>query len=273
MKRIYYGALDPIVRSALRRLPVSVRTEAVALQWGYRFQPEPEWVVLRSGRKIWTNAVDHSQLLIRYLGTFEPKSLESMRTLLRPGATVLDVGANIGVFSIEAANIVGKDGKVISIEPFPFHADAIRRSAEANDFVQITVVSCAVADRFGAAVLSLPRGGNRGMFTIGKVSGSEHGDVPVSTIDEIVGDKQVDFIKMDIEGSEYRALLGAERTLRRSKPPILIELNEAALQTCGSSSRKVKDVLMSHGYSGRLVGSGRSIELDDQHVCDECIFA
>lgn len=268
-----YKVVDLVLRIILRLLPPSNFTEKIALSWGYRFQPKPGLVKLRSGAFIQTERIDHQQLLLYYTGTFEPHCLKVMTDYLRPGDTLLDVGANIGLFSIEGAKRIGPSGKVISIEASPHHAKMIKSSAALNGIQDvIEVFSCAAGDALGSATLTLPRNGNGGMFTLGDVEGDEQMDVTVRLIDEIVEGLKIDFIKIDIEGSEYRALLGAHRVVSRFHPPILIELNDRALAACGSSSQKVKELLFSHGYRGTVIASGRPISLWDRHCCDECLF-
>jgi FkbM family methyltransferase len=264
-----YRIANAVLRILLRSAPYSNSTEKIALWWGYRFQPKLGLVELRSGASVYLNANDHLQLLLYYLGTFEPHCLAVMIGRLERGQTLLDVGANIGLFSVEAARI---GANVIAIEAAPHHADAIRASVRVNGFHQIEVVPFAVADTDGSAVLRLPYGGNHGSFTLGQIDGDHAIEVEVRTIDEIVGGRSIDFIKIDIEGSEYRALLGAKQIIARSKPAILIELNEEALQACGSSTRQVKELLSEYGYVGRIVSTNRVIGIEDGHVCDEALF-
>jgi FkbM family methyltransferase len=266
-----YRLIDTVLKNVLRLLPVTPLTELIALWWGYRFRPAPSVVRLRSGALMQTTQVDHLQLLLYYLGSFEPRCIDAMRKHVKPGNTILDVGANIGLFTIEGTKAIGPSGNLIAIEAAPSHANSVRESARLNQMANVEVVSVAVGDSDGEATLTLPRDTNFGMFTLGKVDGDESYKVPVRRIDDIVAGRKIDFIKMDIEGSEYRALLGAKETLK-SRPPILIELNEIALKGCGSSSFQVKQLLASMNYTGRIVGSNVDITIEQPHVCDECLF-
>jgi FkbM family methyltransferase len=195
-----------------------------------------------------------------------------------PAATVVDVGANIGVYSIESALAVGPKGRVISIEAAPEHAQKLRENLQLNRMTNVVVVETALGEVPGEGKLSLPEGDNLGMFTLGAVSGSHSHLVAVRPLDDVIGElgvARVDFVKMDIEGSEYRALCGAKATVTRDRPTILIELNEVALRRCNSSSAEVKKLLDSFGYQGWIVGC-RSLEpindLTVEHHCDECLF-
>jgi FkbM family methyltransferase len=265
-----YRTIDDALRFGLRRFPPRY-AETLALWWGYRFQPAPGVINLRSGVKLRTTHVDHLQLLLYYTGTFEDHCLQTMKRHLRPGFTVLDVGANIGLFTVEAAKAVGPDGKVLSIEALPSHAETVRAAAALNGFSNVTVFNVAAGRKDGDAVLTLPANSNFGSYTLGSVIGTETVNIPVRRIDDVLDGQRVDFIKMDIEGSELDALKGAVKTLA-SKPTLLIELNDPALNSCGASSKEVKQLLRDHGYIGRDVLTGRPVDFDQYHHCDECLF-
>jgi FkbM family methyltransferase len=274
---ILYRAFDHALRVGLRLAPPSAFFENVALWWGYRFQPRAEAIKLRSGALLHVTDTEHSQLLMRYLGTFEPHCLAYLHKYAKPGSTVIDVGANIGLYTVEASRSVGPTGRVISIEAAPSHARSVESSAELNGARNVTVINSAVGSEDGEATLTLPAGGNLGMFTLGAVAGTHSFKVRVRTIDEILKEQNVssvEFMKMDIEGSEFKALSGAQNTIEKYKPPILIELNEKASRACGSSTSEVKSLLASFGYRGFLIGKSSlsSILPDQHHDIDECLF-
>jgi FkbM family methyltransferase len=215
--------------------------------------------------------------LLYYLGTFEPYCLSYLHRCAGKGSTIVDVGANVGFYTIESSLSVGPTGRVISIEAAPSHVRSIRENVRLNEFENVKVIETAVGDTNGEAVLTLPSGDNLGAFTLGRVIGEQAYSVTVKRIDDILqeqGTASVDFIKMDIEGSELRALRGAEQTLKSDRPAILLELNSAALQRCGSSVAEVKEFLDRHGYKGWILTrtTARPIENSDTHSCDECLF-
>jgi hypothetical protein len=116
------------------------------------------------------------------------------------------------------------------------------------------------------------------MFTLGYASSEAEYRVEVRRLDDLLEERgvhRVDLIKIDIEGSEYRALRGAARTLLKHKPTLLIELNEEALQRCQSSASDVKRLLYESGYRGWLIGRStvRPVpETQETHGCEECLF-
>ena len=217
-------------------------------------------------------------MLIYYFGTFEPRALSYLKRCVGHGGTVLDVGANIGVYTLESSIIVGRAGRVISIEAAPLHITALKENIDLNGINNVSLIESAVGDSTGWVTLARPRGGNLGMFTVGSVNADEAYSVPLRRIDDLLEGheiKSIDLIKMDIEGSEYRALRGAANTLAKYKPTILVELNESALHGCKSCARDVKELLRENGYRGWQIGRTAVRPISDiqaEHRCDECIF-
>ncbi len=273
-----YKAVDAAMRTILRRIPIAAWSERLALNWGYRFRGAPRVVRLRSGPVILVDPTDYLQLMIYYFGTFEPNSLNMAVSCLSGGSTMIDVGANIGLYTLTCAEAVGPTGRVLSIEAAPPNARALRDNVRRNGMHNVTVIEAAAADTTGQKIITRPLGANLGMFTLGSLDGEEQFEVKLKKIDDIVLCEQierVDLIKMDVEGFEYRALLGAEQTLDKLKPSVIIELNGTALRRCDTSPQQVKEFLYRHGYLGWIIGSGTLSPISrDQidHVCDECLF-
>lgn len=273
-----YRMADAVLRCGLRRLPNWAWADSLALCWGYRFRPAPCLGRLRNGAILQLDEGDYLELMVYYRGTFEPHCLRYLRLCSRPGATIVDVGANIGVYTLESSLVVGPTGRVISIEAAPRNAQALRRNIELNGMENIVVLETAVGEITSSATLALSAGGNLGMFTLGAASGEKEYRVAVRRLDDLLAEKRVDkvdLIKMDIEGSEYHALLGAVGTLSRHRPTLVIELNEGALRGCRSSANEVKKLLRECGYRGWSIGRRVVRVIPDSqgtHDCDECLF-
>lgn len=151
---------------------------------------------------------------------------------LKKGMTVLDLGGNIGFYTILARSIVGPKGKVFSFEPFPDNTNLIRASIKENSFTNVTVVEAAVSDRIGKDTLHLsPDACSEHSlldldFQYNLEPQQNEIEVQTLTVDDYleknVGDFKVDFIKMDIEGSESRAIKGMQKVLEKNKHLILM---------------------------------------------------
>lgn len=261
----------------LRRIPVTNASQKLALRWGFSYQPYPEIVTLRCGKRCRLDKIDFLQLLIRYQGIFEPHCIRIMYRLLCVDSTFLDIGANIGVHTLFATSIIGGVGRIISVEAAPENVQRLRDNLALSFVDNVTVLHCAVGKCRGFTTISMPTGGNSGMYRIGAVSEGQAGQIIVRTVDEIAATENVRkfaLIKIDIEGSEFNALQGAANTLNSQRPPLMIELNQEALASFGSNPDDVKQLLHDYGYCGWVIGSRKILRIrnNQHHDCDECLF-
>lgn len=155
---------------------------------------------------------------------------------VRPGATVIDVGASWGPFTYHLARRVGTSGVVYSYEPHPANAEVLQRVAKARPGVHFRPV--AVSDTAGSGEMSVPR---QGKHRVTAQSSLAHGFdavdgvdvdtlvVPTVRLDDEIGTAQVDFVKIDVEGYELAVLRGGASMFRRCLPPLLIEIEQRHL--------------------------------------------
>ena len=158
-------------------------------------------------------------------GDWFEEDLDFFRSLVKPGTRVLDLGANIGVYSHSAASRVGADGCVVSVEPCRGTYELLARSAA--DFPRWTVRHAAVSEHSGEGCLAP---GNAP--ELNKLSSSEGGGekVKLVSVDDLAKDIGVDgfdLIKMDVEGHEIPTLRGAQKTLGEGRPIIFYEIKES----------------------------------------------
>lgn len=163
------------------------------------------------------------------LGEFEPPQSAAVRALLRPGDHVVDVGANLGWFTMLMAAQVKPDGKVWAIEPMPPTLAALEENVGLNPTLNVTVLPLALGAEEGELDLHLFEGlphGHASASTLGR-SDYESYRVPVRTLDALLdGERAPSFVKVDVEGSELDVLKGAERLLGGERPPMwMLEVN------------------------------------------------
>ena len=165
-----------------------------------------------------------------------------VRKHLAPGATFLDIGANIGVFTTLAASIVGSDGSVIAVEPIPRNLALIERACRSNDFGNVRIVRAAASDRNGDIELRTDASTSNSATpaAAGERLRAETGTtmrVPAVVLDETLRDlSRLDLVKIDVAGMEPRALRGLQRTLDRFHPVLIGEFHPWAIErACGES--------------------------------------
>jgi FkbM family methyltransferase len=188
---------------------------------------------------------------IFYLGYYEPWETRWLEGALEPGWTVLDVGAHIGYYSLLCAKGVGPAGSAYAFEPCASTFARLRRNIGLNPGLNIYPEAMAVADKSECVSMAGADNSNTGTSHI---AGGDSGNssVPVTTLDEFVEKRKitrVDFIKADVEGYEVKLLAGAEKTLARLKPRLMIEVNPDALVRFGAPAEDLIQTLRSRNYS------------------------
>lgn len=146
---------------------------------------------------------------------------------LRRGDTVIDCGANQGVFTTAFATYVGSQGRVLAFEPMKYACDLIEKNLSLNGLENTMVVNAAVSDREGTATLDVSHGVGAASIS-NDYGGAETVQVETVTIDEVVQIRElgpVNFMKLDIEGAELIALRGAARTIARDRPIVCLEIS------------------------------------------------
>ncbi|HYL77545.1 MAG TPA: FkbM family methyltransferase [Bryobacteraceae bacterium] len=187
-------------------------------------------------------------------GCLDPNELAFIDRFLRPGMTFLDVGANDGLYTTLASKCVGPHGTVWAFEPSSRELSRLERNLELNHLT-VRVFPLALADSNGPAELKVAPYGHEGLNTLGSFvheidpGGGEK--VQLARLDDILEQNplaHLDFIKLDVEGAELRALKGAVGALRRYRPVLLLEVSDAALRKQGGSAEDLNAFLQAQNY-------------------------
>lgn len=199
-----------------------------------------------------------------YSGALERRESKVVRKVLRPGMTFFDVGANVGYYTALAAQAVGTFGRVFSFEPSDYAFPRLQRLISKNALTQVHAMKVALCEEPGAGVLyggvEEDANGNH-TATMVPNDNPAHTRVEIETLDGICerfGIERIDFLKIDVDGSEPRVIAGASKMLSSGRiSHILVEHSEYWLQRMGTSGEKLARRIKSFGleYAGRI---GRS---------------
>jgi FkbM family methyltransferase len=187
---------------------------------------------------------------------FERQELDFVLGMLQPGMTFVDVGANVGLFSIPAAKKV-QNGVVFAFEPCGWTYQRLVGNVRLNGLANLRTVHSALGDRTGEAILQINAAGKDGLNTIGRPT---HGDsevvgkesVPIARLDDFLQQhsvSHVDVMKMDVEGAELFVFRGAAELLSKSDAPLC--LYESSFLSKGFDYHPVESMwlLQKYGYS------------------------
>lgn len=182
-----------------------------------------------------------------------------MLQLVSPGDPVLDIGAHLGTFSLAAA---AAGCPVLAIEASPLNVELLRASVARNGFHQVRVVSAAASDEPGSVQFCAigPWG-----TVLNRPPSALSVEVPAVTVDELVfelGFPAPRFVKMDVEGSEIRAMRGMAHLLSmEDAPALLLESNGHTLGLMGATPSELLGVVEGFGYKPYLVDRARLIQV------------
>jgi FkbM family methyltransferase len=188
---------------------------------------------------------------------YEPILVELVKKYVDPQKDVLDIGANIGLFTILFSKIVSANNKVLAVEPTPLALHYLRRNVKRNNCDKAVIIFEGAATNKKALVrINIIPGMEEYSSlaeivhpaVVGKITDSI--EVEGHPIDNIVEKFSLTpgFIKIDAEGSEYKVVSGAVNTLKKHRPVILSELSDTLLSCSDESSEKVITLLQENGY-------------------------
>ncbi len=190
--------------------------------------------------------------------TYEPKETSLIQRAVKPGMNFIDLGANIGYFTLLASRCVGSEGKVYAFEPEDLNYQYLTENIRRNNAQNVRAIRKAVLNHPGTVSLFLDKG-NLGAHTISKqnIETAYHRTVQVDavTFDDFFENEniKVDFVKMDLQGAEGLVLEKAVRMIRRFPMKILMEFWPLGLTRAGTDPRNLLTFLDQY-FSIQIVG-------------------
>jgi FkbM family methyltransferase len=197
-----------------------------------------------------------------YESEYEPETFRFFHENLKPGQTVLDIGAHIGLFAVVTAKLVGETGHVFSFEPTPFTRGVLEQVVELNGVADIVEVrSEAVSSERGTTVFYDTGDTISNANSLVRTERSKT-EIPITltSVDEFVEEKgiKVDCLKIDVEGVELDVLRGARKTFLEDRPVVRLGLHPPFITQNGQSLDEIWDILA--GYKVDVVFDGKKVE-------------
>lgn len=197
-------------------------------------------------------------------GEHEPATTDLIKLIVKPGMHVFDLGANIGWFTLVLSKLVGNNGHVYSFEPDPYLFEILKENIKLNGLENVSIFPLAISNKTGIGKLNLNSsqdGDNRLESETIKINSV---DVEITTIDEFCKkhNTKIDFLKMDIQGSEPKALDGMTTTISQNPQiKMITEFWLPAIIDLGSSPKDFLDSLEKLGFSVNEIEGDKSYKL------------
>jgi FkbM family methyltransferase len=162
---------------------------------------------------------------------YEPGISAIFNRYVKPGMTVVDIGANIGYLTMLLASLVEPSGLVIAVEPNPENIRLLEASRRVNGFEQVLVIQTAAGRKTGLLALNVSHSnGITGNLPASLNAILTSRPVPCFALDAILPkDRRIDLVKIDVEGAELNALVGLSEIIDRDRPMIVSEFSPGAL--------------------------------------------
>ncbi len=250
--------------------PWSEKRKAFYIRWTKAFPNTPAPLRLSFGAW-WLVRNDNIDLPISE-GNFENAEIAFVSRFLKPGMTVLDIGAHHGLYALLASKCVRPGGKVFAFEPSPRERKTLLGHVKINRCKNVTVEGLAIGSEEKDTSLFVVQGSNTGCNSLRAPAADVAGallptPVRVVRLDDWLerrGVGHIDFIKLDVEGGEIEVLKGAERLLLRSpRPVILAEVQDIRTQQWGYPAKEIITSLQQKDYQWFRISDDGSLEALD----------
>ena len=182
-----------------------------------------------------------------WLGSYEWGRRRLFEETVKEGNIVFDIGAHVGFYTLLASALVGPAGKVFAFEPLSQNVSYLKEHLRINKVENVVIHEAAVFDRTGTAPFDL-----RHISSQGRISSQGDQVIDTVSLDELIANGEIpnpDYIKIDVEGTELKVLLGAEEILSKAYPTILLDTHSP------ETNRRCCEFLKSLGYCFKPIGT------------------
>lgn len=210
---------------------------------------------LLCGARMQLETNDHLAQQMRCEESFEPAVRKELMRIASRGINVIDIGANIGYFTVMASKLIGPDKRVFAFEPQARIVERLRGNVALNPSGNVEIFPMALSDKTGTIVFNLPQVGKESFGSIhanGRFEVMKTVEVETQRLDDVwakLGNPEIGLIKVDAEGAELSILRGAEKLLTSpARPQIIFEANEENCKPFGHCVFDLLQYVHSLGY-------------------------
>jgi len=253
----FQNFVEAKTENVIRKVEARIKADVLYDIW----DSLPDFKIEKFSKKIDNNIklnfyLDSHLSKLIFGGDFEKDEITFLKKYLRKGDVFIDVGANIGLFSLIASSVIGETGRVISFEPTSKTFNRFLENIQINHFSNIEAHQVAISNTIGEAKLNIASDGfdawnSLGIPSAGKVIENE--TVKTYTLDSFFKTKKeiekISLIKIDVEGWEIPVIEGAVKLCSKlDAPNLIVEFTDSNAINCGYSCTDLYNLLVEYGY-------------------------
>ena len=196
-------------------------------------------------------------------GIWERELTEEFVRHVKPGALMIDAGANFGHFALVAAHMIGQEGRIFAFEPDPKTLSLLAENIALLPIQNVTAVAAGLSDKAGELMLCADAG-NPGGHSFLKENVRAAGDatrVPVYTIDDYLSQhapgRRLNLLKIDVQGFEAKVIAGARATIARDRPVIFCEISPDLMRNAGDEATRLLEYFRELNYGATRIAGPR----------------
>jgi FkbM family methyltransferase len=242
-----------VTHPGFRAAPVTVMARGVALAGHVALRKSPVFPLVPGGPRLTVPAdLRYTTITAYMMREHAEPELAALGRFLGPAGVFVDAGANIGLYSLMAAQIIGPSGRVLAVEPGEESLARLDANLALNSLPQVTVIRAALGAEPGTARLfHVELGHDPQAYSLLPEGGATESEtVPVTTLDLLAQEQgltRLDALKLDVEGSEPMILAGGRATLARFRPIVIFEVNTPIALARGDAGASF-EMLTGMGY-------------------------
>jgi len=201
-------------------------------------------------------------LCLHRLGRMGRDEASALRRIVRPGMTVLDVGGNLGLYTVLLARLVGPAGNVVTFEPDPDLFALLRQNIALNDCANIEAHNLALGSTHSRLRLRrlILNSGDNTLGADGSTLFRREVEVEVVALDEFLPNLRPDLVKVDVQGWELEVLRGLSRLLTAAHPALYLEYWPEGFRRAGYAAGDLVAFVRQHGYRLQLADTGTELD-------------
>jgi FkbM family methyltransferase len=197
---------------------------------------------------------------------FEQEELNFVKNILKNGDVFIDIGANVGLFSLIASQCVGKEGQVIAFEPAPTTFNRLLENQELNNIKNIDARNIGLSDELGELLFYVSDTGFDAWNSFAPSTNNKLQKqiaVRVTNLDyelQNLDKAKIKLVKIDVEGWEKYVLKGGEKFFKNFSPIVMVEFTDENTFNAGYSVHEIYDVMVGYGYEWYTVKDGKLLK-------------